>query len=370
MRSFFLPLRARQTIAFVISLVILLLVLDELNAPSHALSEQAIVKQAIMVSVIKAEPLSTLPKLEKLGYVEPVKLTQITSQVQGEIIAIANHFKKGRLLKPQQHLLTIDPLAYQVALAEAQAGVLQAEVELKNAIIRFSAKSMLVKLAKSQLALAQSRLMQAKEQLQQTKIRQPFAGEITKIQANLGEFISLGQSIALALPKKDQEIRVLLSELDFALIDVAINKKLTVFSLDKKRQWQAKVIGVSQHSDNLQRAIYLQIGKQAKNPPLYGQHVYVQLPVSAWQSNAVLPQSCLTLQGNIWLIDGNNRLLKTKLKDSVLIDDNVYFSLPDADLSRVALFPLTSFSQGMTVLPREINSSESASEFKQDRSPL
>jgi hypothetical protein len=135
--------------------------------------------------------------------------------------------------------------------------------------------------------------------------------------------MSVGDSVAKVLPQQDKQIKVLISEQDFVRLSLPTNGKLIeIVSLNKIQKWSAKIIGISQHTENLQRTLYLSIPNYTENTgvngPLYGKHIYAQLPLKIWQSTYSLPESSLTLKGEIWWINSSNKLIKMPLNDYVL----------------------------------------------------
>ncbi|MCP4323095.1 MAG: HlyD family efflux transporter periplasmic adaptor subunit, partial [Alteromonadales bacterium] len=223
------------------ALFILLMVFDELEsavpAPVHT-HKTAIIP---LVSQVAIKSVVQMPTLQRLAYVNPIKVSQITPQVSGTVIEISDTFKKGILLSKHEKLLKIDPLPYQVTLAQAQSGLIDAEVAQKNASTRFASGSLMIKQADAQLKLATIRFKHAQEELKATSVRLPFKGEISEISARLGEFINAGSSVASVLADKDKEIKIQISVSDFALLSASIEQQtIKLSSLDGLQQWSAK----------------------------------------------------------------------------------------------------------------------------------
>ena len=354
----FKTVKFRQGIAFLVSAFLLLVVLDELGAEGYQEKEKLILEQAPITSVIEAKSTTELPKMQLLATVKPIKLSQINAQVSGKIISISDDLRQGRTLLKGQQLLTIEPLPYQVALAEAKVTLLNAKVGLKKATIHFSENSLTVTLAKAELSLAQRQFDSAQEQLRQTNIILPFDAEITDIQAYLGEYITPGQAIVSVLPQENKQINILVNAQSFShLARLSTGQKVSLFSLDKSQQWQSEIIAISQHNNNLQRSIYLQLlhNENNTNEPLHGQYLQAKLPIKGWEKTLSLPESTLTLKGEVWWLDDDNKAYKTQLHDYVLADKKVYFSQIQNITSQVVLFPLSSLSQGMKIQPRLID---------------
>jgi multidrug efflux pump subunit AcrA (membrane-fusion protein) len=367
MIKLFQNLKVRQSIAFIFSLFVLLVVLDELEAAGLTPLINDNSKRVVSASITTAQLVNVLPNLNLLASVEPIKLSQITSQVSGKVIKISNALRPGSTLQKDRQLLTIDPLPYQVAVAEADAGLISAKIELKKTRIQFSENSLAVKLANAQLVLAESQLTQANAQLKQTKITLPFDAEITEIHAYLGEYITIGQQIISVLPKANKHISVAVNEQDFTrLASLSLGQLVTLTSIDKQHRWSSEIVSISQHTNNLQRNIYLKpINNENEKSPLYGQHVYAQLPLKGWSNTLSLPESALTLKGELWWLNNQEQAYKTKLNDYIIANNKVYFpqhnnktEQSNNSSNRALLFPLASLSQGMKIMPLVAQASE------------
>ncbi|SFD09445.1 efflux RND transporter periplasmic adaptor subunit [Pseudoalteromonas denitrificans] len=354
--KFITHLKVRQSIAFLISLFILLIVIDELAAQDFSQSPKAPIKKVFTASIIKAQPVDKMPKIQLLAMVEPIKESQITAQVSGKVTQISDDLRLGRSLRENKPLLVIEPFAYQVALAQAKADLLEAKVELKKTSIHFNQNSLAVNLANAKFELAQTQFNYAQEQLKQTNIVLPYAAEITEIKAYLGEYITPGQELITVLPKENKQISVRVNEQDFAhLAELTINQVIVLSSLDKKQHWQSRILAISQHSENLQRSVYLELLKptanESANEPLYGQHIYAMFPIKGWKKTMSLPESVLTLQGKIWWFDTENKIFTTQLNDYVLANNKIYFPEQKSKVNDAVLYPLPSLSQGLHIHP-------------------
>ncbi|WGV98346.1 HlyD family efflux transporter periplasmic adaptor subunit [Vibrio sp. YMD68] len=348
MFKYLFHVRVRQVLAFLGALFILLMVLDDLEKSVAAPAPAQNTTITPLVSPVAIEPVTDMPTLQRLAFVEPVKVSQITPQVSGTIIEISEAFRKGMVLPKGKTLLKIDPLPYQITLAQAQSGLIDAEIALKNAGTRFVPGSLMIKQAEAQLELAKIRFKHAQKNLNATSVRLPFSGEINEISARLGEFISVGSSVASVLAAKDKEIKVQISSDDFALLSHELRQQtITLDSLDGQQQWLAKIIGVSQHANNLQRTLYLQVANATS--PIYGQYLYAHLPIQGWHHTVSLPESALTLKGEVWWIDQHQRLSKSSLENYLINNKRVYFSAAEGVAKHALLYPSRSYTKGMQV---------------------
>ena len=241
----------------------LLVVMDELSVEGTQQAKKPTIDKINTASTVKAKRVNTLPNIQLLATVKPIKISQINAQVSGKVISFSDDLRQGQSLAKGQHLLTIEPLPYQVALAEAKVGLLNAKVGLKKANIHFAAKSLTVTLAEAEFSLAQRQYENAKEQLRQTNITLPFDAEITQVQAYLGEYITPGQAIVSVLPQANKQISILVNEHRFnQLAPLSSGQKITLFNEDKSQQWQSVITAISQNNTNLQRSVFFTVTQE------------------------------------------------------------------------------------------------------------
>lgn len=357
-------LRVRQTIATIFAVFVLLVVLDELEGAEQTnISSQLSKSEPSLhvASVVSSKPVAVIPSLTRLGYVEPLKITEIMSDVSGRVISVTDSFRKGQLLDQNSTLLQLDPLPYKVALANAQAQLLEAKTTVKNAQTQYDANSLVVESAVSQLELAKLQVEQAQMDLKRTLISIPFDGELVQIKANLGEYVVSGSSVAAALPKANREIRVPVNIEEFDELDMPLlHKTVKVLSLNKQKEWQGKVSGVSHFSENQQRTLYIDIDSDFSSLPMFGENVYVQLPHKTWEYTYSIPESALTEKYEIWLVDAENKIHRHRLDEFTMSDGLVYFPMPSPEVHRVIEFPRSYLSQGMKLAVKDSSTSREA----------
>ena len=121
MLKFFSALRLRQFLALLFSVCVLVIVLDEIEAPLTNATIVQVAPKLTYLRAVEVQSVKEMPKLQALALVEPVKALQIIAQVSGQVLSVADEFQRGKLLPGEQQLMSIDPLRAQVAAAQAQA---------------------------------------------------------------------------------------------------------------------------------------------------------------------------------------------------------------------------------------------------------
>jgi hypothetical protein len=105
MSKFFKRLNVIQNLALTESFLLVFIILDTLESTTATDNEEVIKKQSFITNVITAEPVLTLPRLQQLGTVEPLRLSNISAKVSAA-------FKQTRFINAGQTLVAIEPLAY------------------------------------------------------------------------------------------------------------------------------------------------------------------------------------------------------------------------------------------------------------------
>lgn len=85
------------------------------------------------VRVIEAPLLDLIPTAEGYGPVQPAKVWTAVSQVAGRVVAIHDKLRDGEILSKGTELLRIDPVDYELALAQSRAELAELTVQEQNA---------------------------------------------------------------------------------------------------------------------------------------------------------------------------------------------------------------------------------------------
>lgn len=85
------------------------------------------------VRVIEAPLVRLTPNAEGYGSVRPARVWAAVSQVAGRIVAIHPHLRDGEILPQGAELLRVDPVDYELALAQARAELAALDVQEENA---------------------------------------------------------------------------------------------------------------------------------------------------------------------------------------------------------------------------------------------
>jgi RND family efflux transporter MFP subunit len=86
-----------------------------------------------LVRIVEARQLELIPTAEGYGAVQPARIWSAVAQVAGRIVDIHPRLRDGEIISEGSLLLQIDPVDYQLNLAQAEAELAELEVEATNA---------------------------------------------------------------------------------------------------------------------------------------------------------------------------------------------------------------------------------------------
>ncbi|NBD37652.1 MAG: efflux RND transporter periplasmic adaptor subunit [Verrucomicrobia bacterium] len=182
----------------------------------EAQRETAVRKTAMLVDVVTAEKGDYRPEIIGLGRVEPAREVQLSPRVDGEIVEVAKAFRPGSHVSKGEVLVRIDPADYEIALAQRQSELLQAEADLRLEqgrqevarqefdLLRRETPGINRALvlrepqrqtAEANVKAARAAVDRARLDLERTRVRAPFDGQILRRDVNLGSQIEASMPI-------------------------------------------------------------------------------------------------------------------------------------------------------------------------------
>jgi RND family efflux transporter MFP subunit len=244
-------------------------------------------ERAHAVRVIEAQALDLTPTAEGYGPVRPAKVWKAVAQVAGRIIEVHPRLRDGEILAAGTELLRIDPIDYELALAQAEAELAELVVEEENVrasleieernrgladqeLERLRALSRqrtvsdsdvdqaeraalttrgAVQTLKNKLTLipTQRRLLEsqaarAERDLERTRIRAPFDLRIANLEVEAEQYVGVGQTLfeGDAVDRVEMDIQVPL----FALRRLFVDRPALVVEPTRISEQLPAVIGL------------------------------------------------------------------------------------------------------------------------------
>ncbi len=189
-----------------------------------------------LVEVIVLENMTASFEIHSQGTVRPKTETILSAEVSGTIVSISPKFVAGGIFKSGEMLMRIDPTNYEVALEQADALVSQRTIEYEGARkLRsqgYRAESELAS-ATAVLAAAKAGRVRAQRNLERTSIRLPYEGMVRAKETDLGQFVSTGTRLGVVFATDYAEIRLPLTDMDLAYVDLPDAAKITDSGISK-----------------------------------------------------------------------------------------------------------------------------------------
>lgn len=295
--------------------------------------------------LVNAETIATQDlnyRIQSQGTVRPKLETNLSSEVNGRIVEVADNFVEGGFFNQGDLLVRVEQFDYLTNVKTAEASLANAQSALEEEKARgrvaeeewrsfTSGKAPELGLRRPQLAgalatvrSAEAELERAKRDLARTEIRAPYAGMVKSRNANLGQFISRGTSIGVIYGTDIAEIRLPLTDNDLAFLplsDFSRNSEgpevvLTATVAGQIMQWPARLVRTEGVLDERSRVIYAvaevtdpyQRDSRKHSPLRYGRFVQAQILGEATEQVIVIPRHLLLAQQQVLVVDKDSQL--------------------------------------------------------------
>ncbi|MFV8783106.1 efflux RND transporter periplasmic adaptor subunit [Microbulbifer sp. SA54] len=313
----------------------------------------------------------------------------LTPQVSGRVVSIAENFAEGAGFEPGQTLIQLDDADFRLAVARAQAGVEQAKVLLLQAEAAATVKRQQwlalnpnkeptpLQVNKPQVAEAEANLRSARAELAdaelnlaRTKIKLPFRGRVVSRQVGVGQYVtastSLGRVFAtdrveIRLPLTDSQLQELALPMGFVASAENPGPQVTLSAQvgAQERQWRGSIVRTQAAVDQQTRLIYAvaevqdPYGKGASNgaPLAVGLFVTAEAEGQQEQNALVVPREALRSADKVYVIDDDNRLDIRTVKILSTSENRVVIASGIEDGERVVTSAIANVVNGMEVQP-------------------
>ncbi len=378
----------KRAIFLIIAGTLFILALDflEQGADEQGLMEQSPEEMLVenyatvflpSVSYINAQSTEQRNEITAFGELKPRWDVVLKAQVNGAIKHIIPEFEAGSLIQKNTTLLTIEDSRHQSQKTEVQLALAQAKLQLLQAKkktnlaeqdwLRSGMRSEpsdltlfkpQLKIAEQALESYQQQLAVAEKNLSYTQVKTPYTGVITQRLVGLGQQVQEGEPLLRLIDHQNLLLRLPLSEEQWQMLSKNwLNSQTSVYSTTKQLIGTATVTrgGHRVDSETRQYQLFLQLDPAQNKSALPGQFVQVNLPGKALRNYINLPESALTREGIVWLIDQNDTLRTYSPNSIHYLDNRVMVPAPSPLLAdtqknwRVATQPLAFFLTGKKV---------------------
>lgn len=328
------------------------------------------------------------------GTVQSRREVNITPQVKGRVVEIADELVAGGVFRKGELLLAIEAADYELAIALARSSLAAAELDLlrnqnlaelarKEWYALNSGSSTIepdplvvyepqLKSARAQLEAASANVKQAELNLQRTRLFAPFDCYVRSEQVEMGQFLNAGSAVASLVGIDLMEVVVPLPLDELAWLRIPrgsveqTGSKATIELQSGGRtfQWHgtiSRALGEIDPHNRMARIVVTVAepfksgqGREALllNDLLPGMFVEVRLLGEELADVFAVPRGALHDNDSLWVVDGENRLqiraveILRREREEVLIRSGV-----SAD-ERIVLTNLSGAAQGMLLRPQ------------------
>ena len=296
------------------------------------------------------------------GEVRAVTEVDLVSQLSGRIKAVSDEFIEGGRFKAGETLLWIDDADYRLAVKRAQARLAEANVRVKQT--RADAEVARLQLAntrnpsalalkkpqlaeaKANLQAAQADVEQARLNLSRSRISLPFAGRIKSIDANVGQYVTVGSRLGRAFATDRLKLRLPLTDHQLAHLGLspgfiataqnapAVDISATVAG--KLHHWQGRLTRIDAAYDQQSRLLYALAeveqpydSNRYPMPLALGQFVNADIAGRKLNNALVIPRAALRAGDLVYRVNDKNQMqildveVEYKSPDLVIVKGNL-----------------------------------------------
>lgn len=233
------------------------------------------------------------------GVIEPVTITRASAEVEGVVIAVSPGFEAGASFRKGDVLLEIDPSDYETAVAQAEAAVADAKLQLAEEEMRarqagrdwerlaspgqkptdLVLRVPQLEAAKARVKASTAALERAKKDLERTKLRAPYDGRIRSKLADLGTRVGKGEPLAEFYATSVLEVRLPVPRQDAAFLE-GTGQTIELREHAGSRTWTATVDRTEGEIRRDDRTIVIvaRIDGGKEGAPLPGQFIETSIP--------------------------------------------------------------------------------------------
>ncbi len=330
-----------------------------------------------LVTALEAEAGTITARVNAFAELRPRWDAEIRAAVAGRIVEVHSAALAGERVEAGAQLFSIEKTPYETAMAAAELGLEEARLALWRAendvtLARgefersgatppnaLALRLPQLEIAKRNVTLAEAQLAAARRQLADTQVSAPFSGFVTRRMASLGQTVSAGEALIHLSDDRQFEITAELSRADWALLEHPIAGTVAeLFHSNGAPLGSARVRrgGGFLDQQTRQPRLFLEVidpGEQL----LAGEFVRISLSGRSLTNTLRLPESALTQEGYIWLVDEDDLL--ERLPANILYRSNGQLVIRAPEGSgpwRIAATPLASFLPGQRVAPQNAGS--------------
>ncbi|MGJ8653951.1 MAG: efflux RND transporter periplasmic adaptor subunit [Opitutaceae bacterium] len=332
------------------------------------------------VEVITVQPETIQLTVKSQGTLLPATETDLTAEVSGRIIEVADNFRVGNSFRKGDTLITIDPADYKAVaaaraaeLANAELALAQEEALAAQAAADWEAlgegdaspltlRTPQLKQAKALLESAQAALAKAERDLDRTAIKAPYDGTVLTKNVDIGQYLTANPAnpIARIYATNSAEIRLPITEADANFLDHRTKRQrfvtLTLPNGNSSEKWQARLARIESNINPNSRLLYVvaelpkPFTESSKSTALRrGTFMEAEIEGRAVQDVYSLPRYALRGSNTVYIYTDENTLITRTVEILKSDAKQVIISTGLNPGERVAISPIAYYIEGMDV---------------------
>ena len=346
----------------------------------------AIAPNVVAIRGIRMEAENIPLTIYAQGVVEPLTASELITQVNGRVAWVSPNFNAGGFFKQGEPLVKLESDDYEARVGLAEAREVRALAEFEHATFELKRMRALVKdqlvsqamlenavrqtrLTEAALKEAQINLDQAERDLDRTELKAPFDAIVRSKAVDLGEFVSMGKSLAQLFAADGFEIRLPVLDTQLAYLNlpssIDATAPLNSANLPSVRlsaqyagaaaSWDAQLVRSESEIDRRSRMVTLVARVSSTrdalsaNPLPVGAFVNAEIEGITLENAFQLPRSALRQDNQVLVVDEESRLrfrdvgIARYEQDRILIQSG----LKDGDIVNIS--PIQAVVDGMEV---------------------
>lgn len=340
------------------------------------------------VFVAEAQQTDVTLNVTTQGEVRPLREIDLIPEVGGKIVWVSPAFIDGGRFEEGEILIRIEPADYRLAVTRANANVADAQ----QALLREEAESMLAQeewaelgdgeatplalrqpqmdQARARLEAANASLQEAELALARTEVRAPFAGRVRAKSADIGQYVSPGQSLAQIFSTEVVEVRLPLTDAQLGMVGLPV----AYFAQDaeegpevvfdavvggERREWRGRIVRTDAALDPQTRILHAiaQVqdpygtGADDDAPMAVGLFVNAEIEGRMVEGAVVIPRAGLRNLDQVYVARPDDTLEIRRVQLASAGAERAVLTAGVAAGERVVVSPMQSAVDGLALTP-------------------
>lgn len=344
-------------------------------------TEVAVERPIASVKVLTMQPESVQLTVRSQGTVLPRTESDLSAEVSGRIIEVADAFRAGGSFRKGDVLLKIDPADYEAAVAASRAELANAELALAQeaalteqadadwtALGQGEASDLTLRKpqlaqAKAAIESARANLKRAERDLARTELTTLFDGRVLRTAADLGQYVSAAPAtpVARIFATDRAEIRLPVTTREAERLETH-DRRQRYITLQKANTpnsptWTARLARIEATIDPATRLLYVVAAldtpfeptPEHPEPLRRGQFVTAEIEGRVLSEAYVLPRYALRGSNSVYIVTEANTLETRAVVIAQSDAEQVIVTNGLTPGDRIALSPIAYYVENMPV---------------------